>query len=126
MKTRQLKWSDIFAKDVELAPNIIVHSKVGEKVWNEWVNKFSVTKIFALDLETHGDEEYSALYFRFGLIRLISVAIKVDGEYYALIYDLGGNLDDIEEKKRDFLSSRFYQVLKERCENLWLIMLIRH
>ena len=118
MKTRQLKWSDILTKDVELDKNIIVHGKVEDKIWNEWVNKFSVAKIFALDLETHGDEEYSALYFRFGLIRLISVAIKVDGEYYALIYDLGGNLDDIEEKKREFLSSRFYQVLKERCENL--------
>lgn len=118
MKTRQLKWSDILTKDVELDKNIIVHGKVEDKVWNEWVDKFSVAKIFSLDLETHGNEEYSALYFRFGLIRLISVAIKVEGQYYALIYDLGGNLDDIDEKKKEFLNSRFYQVLKERCENL--------
>ena len=118
MKTLQLKWSDILAKEVPLDPNIIVHGKVDEKVWSEWVDKFSVTKIFSLDLETHGDEEYSALYFRFGLIRLVSVAIEVEGQYYALIYDLGGNLDDIDEKKREFLQSNFYKVLKERCENL--------
>lgn len=123
MKTLQLKWSDILAKEVSLDPNIIVHGKVEDKVWNEWVDKFSVAKIFSIDLETHGDEEYSALYFRFGLIRLISVGIRlvsqvVKYEYYALIYDLGGNLDDIEEKKKEFLQSRFYQVLKERCENL--------
>lgn len=118
MKTRQLKWSDILAKDVPLDPNIIVHGRVEDKIWNEWVDKFSLTKIFSLDLETHGNEEYSALYFKFGLIRLISVGIKVDGQYYALIYDLGGNLDDIEEKKKEFFASRFYQVFKERCENL--------
>lgn len=118
MKTLQLKWSDILAKEVPLDPNIIVHGKVEDKVWNEWVDKFSVAKIFSLDLETHGDEEYSALYFRFGLIRLVSVGIKVEGQYYALIYDLGGNLDDIDKKKKEFLQSTFYQVLKERCENL--------
>jgi len=118
MKTLQLKWSDILAKDVPLEPNIIVHGKVEDKVWNEWVDKFSVAKIFSTDLETHGDEEYSALYFKFGLIRLISVGIKVDGQYYALIYDLGGNLDNIDEKKKEFFASRFYQVFKERCENL--------
>lgn len=118
MKTIQLKWSDILAKEVPLDQNIILNGKVDEKIWNEWVDKFSVAKIFSLDLETHGDEEYSALYFRFGLIRLISVGIKVEGQYYALIYDLGGNLDDIEGKKREFLQSSFYKVLKERCENL--------
>jgi DNA polymerase I - 3''-5'' exonuclease and polymerase domains len=118
MKTLQLKWSDILAPEVELNPNIIVEGKVGKEIWDNWVELFSKAKMFSLDLETHGDEEYSALYFRFGLIRLISVGIKVDGDYYALIYDLGGNLDDIDERKKEFLNSRFYQVLKERCENL--------
>jgi len=118
MKTLQLKWSDILAPEVELDPNIIVEGKVGKEIWDNWVEVFSKAKMFSLDLETHGDEEYSALYFRFGLIRLISVGIKVDGSYYALIYDLGGNLDDIDERKEEFLNSRFYQVLKERCENL--------
>lgn len=118
MKTLQLKWSDILARDVPLDPNIIVQGRVEDKIWNEWIDKFSVAKMFSLDIETHGDEEYSALYFKFGLIRLISVGIKVDGQYYALIYDLGGNLDDIEEKKKEFFASRFYQVFKERCENL--------
>lgn len=113
-----MKWSDILARDVPLDSNIIVQGKVEDKIWNEWVDKFSLAKMFSLDLETHGDEEYSALYFKFGLIRLISVGIKVEGQYYALIYDLGGNLDDIEEKKKEFFASRFYQVLKERSENL--------
>jgi DNA polymerase I-like protein with 3'-5' exonuclease and polymerase domains len=118
MKTLQLKWSDILTPDVELDKNIIVESKVSQEEWDNYLDLFGQAKIFGLDLETHGEEEYSALYFRFGLIRLISVSIQVGDDYYALIYDLGGNLDDIEEKREAFIHSRFFQILKSKCEDV--------
>lgn len=118
MKTRQLTWRDILEVDVELEPNIIVEGKVSPEQWEYYLNLFNQAKIIGLDLETHGDEEYSALYFRFGLIRLISVSIQVGDDYFALIYDLGGNLDNLREKKAIFINSRFFQILKSKCEDL--------
>lgn len=118
MKTRQLTWRDILEVDVELEPNIIVEGKVSSEQWNYYLDLFDQAKIIGLDLETHGDEEYSALYFRFGLVRLISISFQVEDNYYALIYDLGGNLDDLREKKVIFINSRFFQILKSKCEDL--------
>jgi len=123
MKIKQLTWRDILEVDVPLEDNIIVENKVISEEWDKYLDLFESSTIFGLDLETHGEEEYSALYFRFGLIRLISVSIKVEVrenefEYYALIYDLGGNLDDIEKKREEFLSSRFYKLLKIKCEDI--------
>jgi len=118
MKIRQLTWRDILEVDVPLAENIIVQHKVSSKEWDKYLDLFEAANIFGLDLETHGDEEYSALYFRFGLVRLISVSIKVGDNYYALIWDLGGNLDDIEKKKNEFLNSRFYKLLKSKCQDV--------
>lgn len=117
MKTKQLTWAEIFEKDVELEENIVVEGKVSDEIWDKYLDYFDSIKIFGLDLETHGDEEYSALYFRFGFIRLISVAFQIDDKYYALIYDLGGNLDDIDKRKEEFLNSRFYKLLKAKCED---------
>jgi len=118
MKTRQLTWRDILEIDVPLAENVIVEGKVSPKQWEHYLDLFENTKIFGLDIETHGDEEYSALYFRFGYVRLISVSIQVGDEYIALIYDLGGNLDDTVSRKQDFISSRFFSILKQKCEDL--------
>ena len=123
MKVKQLTWRDILEVDVPLEDNIIVENKVTPEEWDKYLDLFESCTIFGLDLETHGEEEYSALYFRFGLIRLISVSIKVEVEenefkYYALIYDLGGNLDDIEKKREEFLSSRFYRLLKIKSEDI--------
>ena len=117
MKTLQLKWADILTPDVELEENVIVEGKVSEEEWNKYLDLFSKAKIVGLDLETHGDDEYSALYFHFGLIRLISISIQVENDYFALIYDLGGNLDDIEKKKATFINSKFFLILKGKCEN---------
>jgi DNA polymerase I-like protein with 3'-5' exonuclease and polymerase domains len=123
MKVKQLTWRDILEVDVPLEDNIIVENKAAPEEWDKYLDLFESSTIFGLDLETHGEEEYSALYFRFGLIRLISVSIKVEVrekefKYYALIYDLGGNLDDIEKKREEFLSSRFYRLLKIKCEDI--------
>jgi DNA polymerase I-like protein with 3'-5' exonuclease and polymerase domains len=118
MKTRQLTWKDLLLVDVPLESNVIVEGEVSEEEWDKYLDLFDQAKIIGLDLETHGDEEYSALYFRFGLIRLISVSFQVGDNYFALIYDLGGNLDDLREKKQLFISSRFFQILKSKCEDL--------
>ena len=118
MKTRQLTWKDILEVDVPLESNVIVENKVSQKEWEKYLDLFDQAKIIGLDLETHGDEEYSALYFRFGLIRLISVSFQVGDNYFALIYDLGGNLDDSEKKKKLFISSRFFLILKSKCKDL--------
>lgn len=118
MKTRQLTWRDILEIDVPLAENIIVEGKVSPEQWEHYLDLFENSKIFGLDIETHGDEEYSALYFRFGYVRLISVSIQVGDKYIALIYDLGGNLHDMVSKKQDFISCRFFSILKQKCEDL--------
>ena len=118
MKTRQLTWKDILEVDVSLESNVIVENKVSQEDWDKYLDLFDQAKTIGLDLETHGDEEYSALYFRFGLIRLVSVSFQVGDNYVALIYDLEGNLEDLREKKELFINSRFFQILKSKCEDL--------
>lgn len=114
---KQLTWTDYIKKtnDVALDNRIVLW---GDSRWDATVEQFKNSKIFGIDVETYGPNEYSGLYFREAYIRLISISLS---ENLCLVLDLGGWQDNREERLERY--KFILSILKDKLEDYHCIKL---
>ncbi len=86
---------------------------------SELLPKWKQTKRFGFDLETFGSsgEPDSALDPNTGEIRLISIAIPIEGKVKVLLIDLGFSSEQRRQIERQLHSLSFWTTLEERLAN---------
>lgn len=100
-----------FIPDETLDSNII---ELGDARWYSVINSWQQSALFGFDLETFGADPEDGLHPWKGEIRLITVGLNT-GE--TLLVDLGGFLDDREERYQQIATTGFFDVLAERLAN---------
>jgi len=98
-------------EDVELADFVI---GIDDPRWSATLEKFKQARVFSIDIETFGKEDWHPLYAWKGNIRIVTVGISKEE---VLLVDLGGWADFHQRPQIIERYEEFFDILRERGAN---------
>jgi deoxyadenosine/deoxycytidine kinase len=99
----------------QLNPNIVLKK---DPRWQETLEEFRKTSLFACDVETFGTKSWHPLFFRYGMPRLIQVGLP---SKKVLIADLGGFSDEVQLNVEGY--EEFLEILGQKLADYSVVVL---